>query len=66
VVNAKRSRKINIDVSELQAKYEALETEIRLVRDLRAQVSSKLRKQVQLQVRQSRLFGATYLRTRAK
>jgi hypothetical protein len=65
-VGAKRSNKTKIDASELQAKYAALETEIRLVRELRAQVSKKLKKQVQLQVKQSRLFGASYLRPRAR
>ena len=58
------SGKIKVDVSELQAKFAALETEIQLVRDLRTQVAKKLKKQVQLQVRQSRLSVTTYLRAR--
>jgi hypothetical protein len=64
VVDTKGSGKIKIDVSELQAQFAALETEIQLVRDLRTQVAKKLKKQVQLQVRQSRLFATTYLRAR--
>ena len=63
-MDTKVSGKIKVDVSELQAKLAALETEIQLVRDLRSQVAKKLKKQVQLQVRQSRLFAATYLRAR--
>jgi hypothetical protein len=63
-VDIKGSGKIKIDVSELLAKLAALETEIQLVRDLRTQVAKKLKKQVQLQVRQSRLFTTTYLRAR--
>jgi hypothetical protein len=63
-VDIKGSGKIRIDVSELLAKFAALETEIQLVRDLRTQVTKKLKKQVQLQVRQSRLFTTTYLRAR--
>jgi hypothetical protein len=59
-----KSGKIKIDASELLAKFAALETEIQLVRDLRTQVAKKLKKQVQLQVRQSRLFATTYLRAR--
>jgi len=66
VSDAKRSSKIKIDVPDWQAKYAALETEIRLLRDLRAQVARKLKKQVQLQVRQSRLFGSSHLRTRTR
>jgi len=54
------------DLAELQAKYAALENEIRLVRDLRAQVAIKLKKQVQLQMKQSRLFSGTRLRKRAR
>jgi hypothetical protein len=64
VVDTKGPGKIKIDVLELQAKFAALETEIQLVRDLRTQVAKKLKKQVQLQVRQSRLFATTYLRAR--
>ena len=64
MVDAKESGKIKIAVSELQAKYAALETEIRLLRELRAQVTSKLRKQVQLQVRQLRRSSASSLRAR--
>jgi hypothetical protein len=64
VVDTKGSGKIKVDVLELQAKFAALETEIQLVRDLRTQVAKKLKKQVQLQVRQSRLFATTYLRAR--
>jgi hypothetical protein len=64
VVAAKGSSKIKIDFSELQAKYAALETEIRLLRDLRTQVSGKLRNQGKLQVRQSRRFSTSYLRSR--
>ncbi|HET9687028.1 MAG TPA: hypothetical protein VFP79_07595 [Pseudolabrys sp.] len=63
-MDIKGSGKIRIDVSELLAKFAALETEIQLVRDLRTQVTKKLKKQVQLQVRQSRLFTTTYLRAR--
>jgi len=62
VVDTKGSGKSKVDVSELQAKLAALETEIQLVRDLRTQVAKKLKKQVQLQGRQSRL--ATHLRAR--
>lgn len=50
----KEIRKIKIDASELQAKYAALENEIRLLRDLRSEVNGKLKKQVQSQVRWSR------------
>ena len=50
----KELRKIKIDALEVQAKYAALENEIRLLRDLRSQVNSKLKKQVQSQVRWSR------------
>ena len=64
MVDAKESGKIKIAVSELQAKYAALETEIRLLRELRAQVTSELRKQVQLQVRQLRRSSANSLRAR--
>ena len=63
-MDIKGSGKIKIDVSELLAKFAALETEIQLVRDLRTQVAKKLKKQVQLQVRQSRLSATTYLRAR--
>jgi hypothetical protein len=63
-VNAKELGKIKIAVSELQAKYAALETEIRLLRELRAQVTSKLRQQVQLQVHQLRRSSASSLRAR--
>ena len=64
MVDAGEPGKIKIAVSELQAKYAALETEIRLLRELRAQVTSKLRKQVQLQVRQLRRSSASSLRAR--
>ena len=64
MVGTKGSGKIKHDISELQAKYAALETEIRQLRDLRAQVIRKLKKQVQLQLRQSRLFSASHLRAR--
>jgi len=64
VADTKGSGKIKIDISESLAKFAAFETEIHLVRDLRTQVAKKLKKQVQLQVRQSRLFTATYLRAR--
>jgi hypothetical protein len=64
VVDAKESGKFKIDASELRAKYAALETEIRLLRELRAQVTSELRKQVQLQVRQLRRSSANSLRAR--
>lgn len=64
MVDPKGSGKIKVDLSELQAKFAALETEIQLVRDLRTQVAKKLKKQVQLQARQSRLFAQTYLRAR--
>jgi uncharacterized coiled-coil DUF342 family protein len=53
-VGDKELRKIKTDASEVQAKYAALENEIRLLRDLRSQVNSKLKKQVQSQVRWSR------------
>lgn len=64
MVDAKESGKFKIDASELQAKYAALETEIRLLRELRAQVTSEPRKQVQLQVRQLRRSSASSLRAR--
>jgi hypothetical protein len=66
VTRTKASSKIKSDLAELQAKYAALENEIRLVRDLRAQVAIKLKKQVQLQMKQSRLFSVTRLRKRAR
>jgi ABC-type uncharacterized transport system involved in gliding motility auxiliary subunit len=66
VTRTKASSKIKSDLAELQAKYAALENEIRLVRDLRAQVAIKLKKQVQLQMKQSRLFSGTRLRKRAR
>jgi hypothetical protein len=46
----RKIKKIKIDASEVQAKYAALEKEICLLRDLRSQVNSKLKKQVQSQV----------------
>lgn len=66
MTRTKASSKIKSDLAELQAKYAALENEIRLVRDLRAQVAIKLKKQVQLQMKQSRLFSGTRLRKRAR
>jgi hypothetical protein len=65
-VSTKTSGKSKNELTELQARYAALENEIRLVRDLRAQVASKLKKQVQLHARQSRLFNGTRLRKRAR
>jgi hypothetical protein len=53
-VGAKKLRQIKIDALELQAKFAVLENEIRLLRDLRSQVNSKLKRQVQSQVRWSR------------
>lgn len=66
MTRTKASSKIKSDLAELQAKYAALENEIRLVRDLRAQVAIKLKKQVQLQMKQSRLFSGPRLRKRAR
>ena len=59
-VNARARRKVKVDASEVQAKYAALETEIRLLRELRSQVSSKLKKQVQTQARWSRCVRAMF------
>jgi hypothetical protein len=59
-MNARSRRKFKVDASELQAKYAALETEIRLLRELRSQVSSKLKKQVQTQARWSRRVKAMF------
>jgi hypothetical protein len=53
-VDAKELSKVKFEASEVQAKYAALEKEIRLLRDLRSQVNGKLKKQVQSQVRWSR------------
>jgi hypothetical protein len=59
-VNARSRRKFKVDALELQAKYAALETEIRLLRELRSHVSSKLKKQVQTQARWSRRVKAMF------
>jgi hypothetical protein len=53
-VDARELSKAKFEASELQAKYAALEKEIRLLRELRSQVNGKLKKQVQSQVRWSR------------
>jgi hypothetical protein len=42
-VNARARSKFKVDASEVRAKYAALETEIRLLRELRSQVSSSSR-----------------------
>ena len=54
----KARSKFKVDASEVRAKYAALETEIRLLREVRSQVSSKLKKQVQTQARWSRRVKA--------
>ena len=59
-VNARARSKSKVDASEVRAKYAALETEIRLLRELRSQVSSKLKKQVQTQARWSRRVKAMF------
>jgi len=59
-VNARTRSKSKVDASEVRAKYAALETEIRLLRELRSQVSSKLKKQVQTQARWSRRVKAMF------
>ncbi len=53
-VAARARSKIKVDASEVQAKYAALEREICLLLELRSQVGSKLKKQVQSQARWSR------------
>jgi len=50
-MGGKTPSKIKIEASELQAKYAALEMEIRLLRDLRSQVASMLKKQMQSSAR---------------
>jgi hypothetical protein len=53
-VNAKETSQTRAEALEVQAKYAALEKEIRLLLDLRSQVMSQLKKQVQLHVRRTR------------
>ena len=61
----KRSSKLEIGLSEVQEKYEALQREIRLLRDQRLQVARKLRKQMQLQTSRPR-FRLRFLGWRKK
>ena len=66
MVGTRRHSNIKAEASELQEQYAALEAEIRLIRELRAQVTSKLRKHVQSQARQSRRFNTNFLRAWAR
>ena len=59
-VNAGARNKFKVDASEVEVKYAALEREIRLLRELRSQVSSKLKKDVQTQARWSRRLRAKF------
>jgi len=58
---SRKTKKIEIDPSELHAKYAALEREIRLLRDLRSQVNGKLKKEVQSQARWSRRLSKSLI-----
>jgi len=59
-VNARARSRVRVEASEVEVKYAALEKEIQLLRELRAQVSSKLKKDVQNQVRWSRRLRAKF------
>lgn len=59
-VNARARSKFKVDALEVEVKYAALEREIRLLRELRSQVSSKLKKEVQTQARRSRRLKAKF------
>jgi hypothetical protein len=55
-VNARARSKFKVDASEVRAKYAALETEIRLLGELRSQVSSKYRRRLAGHVASKRCF----------
>jgi hypothetical protein len=59
-VNARARSRFKVDASEVEVKYAALEKEIRLLRELRSQVNSKLKKDVQTQIRWSRRLRAKF------
>jgi len=59
-VNARARNKFKVDPSEVEVKYAALEREIRLLRELRSQVTIKLKKDVQTQARWTRRLRAKF------